>query len=372
MTNTPSEGSSSSGLAGFSTEQRATIQLIVDEALTAQRRQLLAQAPSRGRRIAGRAVPVAAVAGVAAMTDPGQEAVSAIGHAGRDAGVAIGHAGEYVAGEAVDAYNSTIEGAQNLGHEIAQEWNQGVDAAQRLATDVGHDIANQWDNFTGWATEAAAKAWGVTQDTYNAIAEPVGNAAQHVATYAAQFAHDVTHNPSTMAVAGVAVAALATNPKVRETVGKAASAVGRWGVEAGKSIGRGVAGVASGPLESLHNGYLNAKVGFDSIRSNPRVQSALKAVGLGSKATHGAVSEANAITSGEQASLPKAEEVKALLPPGQDPAMSARDNKGAAVSAEQPGQGTGTGTGTQNLGETQRTGAATDPNKGKNGPTQGK
>lgn len=363
MTNTPSEGTSAPELAGFSTEQRRTVELIVAEALAAQARQTQVRAaaaePSRARRIAGRAVPVAAVAGVAAMTEPGQQAVGAIGDAGQYVGGQAAEAGRDIAGAASDAYDASVQGvsdAYNASVEgIENAYNASVDQIQETAHDVAEGAANAWHGFTGWATDAAAQAWGVTQDVYHAVADPLVTAGQHVGQFASQYADQVAANPANTAVTAAlaAGAVVAATPQLREAVGKAAAATSRF---AGAAV--------SEVTERAHNAYLGAKVAFDKVRANPRIQGALKAVGLGSKETHTAVTEANAVTSA-QTQLPKTAEVKAGLVPGQDPSQVRAGSK-PPVAAE-AGQSTGTG----GQGAAERTGAATDPNKGKNGPSQG-
>jgi hypothetical protein len=341
VTNTPSEGSSAAGPAGFSAEQQAAIQLMLADALAAQRRELAVRAPSRVRRLFGRATTVAvgagagAAAGAGAMTGPGQAAIRAIGDAGQYVGSEAAEAGRGIAGATTDAWNSTVQGAENLAHDVAET------------------ATNAWNGFSGWATDAAAQAWGVTQDVYHAVADPVVTAGQHVSAFAAQYAEHVVHNPAntatTAALAAGAVAAL--NPQAREAVARAATATSRW-----------VKGAASDAREELHNAYLGARVAFDSIRSNPRIQSALKAVGLGSKETHTAVTEANEITGGESR-LPKVEEVSVGLAPGHDPAMAPAGSKVPTTTAQQTGQSTGT----QGLGEAGRTGAGTETKKGGTG-----
>ncbi len=105
-----------------------------------------------------------------------------------------------------------------------------------------------------------------------------------------------------------------------------------------------VASVARDATESAKNLYYE-------IRSDPRVQYVMAKAGMGPRETQKAVSEVNAITGGENTTLPKTADVQKAL--GQDGTSPVAGTKIEQKAAETAAAGQGEAATTQQQGKTE-------------------
>ncbi|HWD83362.1 MAG TPA: hypothetical protein VG497_30890 [Kribbella sp.] len=365
MTNTPSEGPSTTSTRSLSPDETliaTRVEELVAQRMAAQKR----TEELRRRSFAGRArqaAPYAAVAAVGAATDPGQQALAAAGDAGVALGEGIAHVGEEIGQGAADAYNATVEqvdqafndfahSAEQLAGDVARDaseaYNATVHGVEQAAGDVAHAATSAWDSTVQGVQSAASTMSGWAVETWHSASDAVTTAAHSVGAWAAQYGDQIAAHPGNAAVtAGLGAAAVvAATPALRQGVGKAISAATRWAKDAPGALAQKGRELAVGAVLMYNN-----LRGIDANR------------GGSAKETHHAVTQANEITGGER-QLPTVEAVKeALAAPGSDPAL-------APAGSKQPEAAQTTGAGTQVQGAAERTGAVVDP-KTKGGQTQG-
>lgn len=365
MTNTPSEGTQSTGSGTLSAQEQLIAErvtrLVEIQMQTQARNQELRRRslPERAKRIA----PWAAVGAVGAATEPGQQVLGATGDAAVAAGQAVGHGaaefgrgaaevGRDVGQAASDAYNASVDQVQETAGDIAEGagnvWNSAVDGAQNAwnSTVQAGGEALQWAGDRIGDMSSAVSGWAV--ETWHSAADGVTAAAHAVGAWGAQYADQIAANPGNAAVtAGLGAAAVvAASPQLRQSIGNAARAASRWGKEAVSAVAQKGRELAVG-----------AALMYDNLRGMPDAPK-----GANPKETHAIVSEANAVTGGDR-HLPSVAEIKTSLAPGHDPAV-ARAGSPVPKAAAQTGQAT------QGQGEAEHTGSAIDQ-KTKGGKSQG-
>jgi len=324
------------------------LQAAFAEALEKHRREVARQEELARKTFRGRVERFGPTAGIAsaaaAIASPqGQEV---IGDASQWAGDQAVAAGEGIGHAAAEGYRASVDGLQSAGEEIGRQWDQGVrelneqgeaareaivdgaeatgrgiadgagwlrDQAVDAARDLGHGVAEAaratadvaqagWNGVSGWAVET----WGTATEL-----------AHQAGAFVAQQGDAIAANPESHAlVAAAAVGAVvAATPQLREAVGKAANAVNR-------SARNGWAAATSLPGRAAQG----AKNLMDQVRNSPQMQYVMAKAGMGPRETQKAVTEVQSITAGKNPTLPSTGELM-VPPPGQDPAMQAREGK---------------------------------------------
>jgi len=313
------------------------LQAAFAEALEKHRREVARQEELARKTFRGRVERFGPTAGIAsaaaAIASPqGQEV---IGDASQWAGDQAVAAGEGIGHAAAEGYRASVDGLQSAGEEIGRQWDQGVrelneqgEAAREAIVDGAEATGRGIAEGAGWlrdqAVDAARATADLAQGAWNGVSgwavETWGSAtelAHQAGAFVAQQGDAIAANPESHAlVAAAAVGAVvAATPQLREAVGKAANAGNRWAKNAW-------AATTSLPGRAAQG----AKNLMDQVRNSPQVQYVMAKAGMGPRETQKAVTEVQAITAGENPTLPSTGELM-VPPPGQDPAMQAREGK---------------------------------------------
>ena len=275
--------------------------------------------PTRRRRALRASPAVAGLAGVASMTEPGQDAIHTgvdaakwtsgeLADAGQWAGGEAVDAGQWIGGEAVDAGQwiggeaTDIAGAVvETGEDIGQGIGDAAVAAGHGIGDVTQAGINgvvdtvQWAG--GLAVDLARTASGFAVETWGHATD----LAHSVGAWGLQYADQLAAHPGNAAVTAAlgAGAVIAATPQLRQAVGRAAAAASRWGKQAVAPV-----------VDQARDSVLGVKLIFQKMRESRPIQEQLNATGANQTET---LQAANQVTAPTNAQIPTAAQATSQL-----------------------------------------------------------
>lgn len=317
---------------GFTDAQRTAMTEAISFAL-AERERVDRSLGARLRR----AAPLVGtgVAAATAASAQGQQAIATgIDGIGRGAvwtGGQIADGAQWAGGQIADGAQWAGEQASNAAEWAGRQWDTGTAWVSQQYNDAVEWAGRVGSEALDWAQQTGANVgnWVVQtgSDIGHGAASIANNAWQMVADYGQHIAANPGQTITTAALAATAVAL--TRSDVRQAVATAANAGNRWMRNAASAIRH--------PAESTRKMMA-------AISANPRVQSALRTVGINPRQTTQAVSKAatgETRTAGEQGRTGQGANF------ANDPAMAPARGAASGPAAGQTGQAAQTGDGAQ-------------------------